>query len=47
MRERNLGPKNPNYGKPKSEEVKRKIGEANSKYRGEAHPLYGRKLSYV
>ena len=29
MRERNLGPKNPNYGKPKSEEVKRKIGEAN------------------
>ena len=29
MRERNLGEKNPNYGKPRSEETKRKIGEAN------------------
>lgn len=29
MRERNLGAKNPNYGKPKSEETKRKISEAN------------------
>ncbi len=29
MRERNLGAKNPNYGKPRSEETKRKIGEAN------------------
>lgn len=29
MKERNLGEKNPNYGKPRSEETKRKIGEAN------------------
>lgn len=29
MRERNLGEKNPNYGKPRSEETKRKISEAN------------------
>lgn len=29
MRERNLGEKNPNYGKPRSEETKRKIVEAN------------------
>lgn len=29
MSERNLGEKNPNYGKPRSEETKRKIGEAN------------------
>lgn len=29
MRERNLGEKNPNYGKPRSEETKKKIGEAN------------------
>lgn len=28
-RERFLGEKNPNYGKPRSEETKRKIGEAN------------------
>ena len=26
---RNIGEKNPNYGKPRSEETKRKIGEAN------------------
>lgn len=30
MKERNLGDKNPNYGKPRSEETKKKIGEANS-----------------
>lgn len=30
MRERNLGEKNPNYGKSRSEETKRKIGESNS-----------------
>lgn len=29
MRERNLGEKNPNYGKPRSEETKRKISDAN------------------
>lgn len=29
MSERNMGEKNPNYGKPRSEETKRKIGEAN------------------
>ena len=29
MRERNLGEKNPNFGKTRSEETKRKIGEAN------------------
>ena len=29
MRERNLGEKNPNYGKPRDEETKRKIGESN------------------
>lgn len=29
MRERNLGEKNPNYGKHRSEETKRKIGAAN------------------
>lgn len=29
MKERNLGSKNPNYGKPRSQETKRKIGEAN------------------
>ena len=29
MRERNLGEKNPNYGKPRSKETKKKIGEAN------------------
>ena len=29
MSERNMGEKNPNYGKPRSEETKKKIGEAN------------------
>jgi hypothetical protein len=29
MSERNMGEKNPNYGKPRSGETKRKIGEAN------------------
>ena len=29
MIKRNLGKKNPNYGKPRSEETKKKIGEAN------------------
>lgn len=29
MRQRNLGNKNPNWGKPRSEETKRKIGQAN------------------
>ena len=30
MSERNKGEKNPNYGKPRSEETKRKIGKANA-----------------
>ena len=38
-RERFLGEKNPNYGKPRSEETKRKIGEANK------IALLGKKLS--
>lgn len=29
MKERNLGEKNPNFGKPRSEETKKKIGTAN------------------
>lgn len=29
MRERNLGDKNPNYNKPRTEETKKRIGEAN------------------
>lgn len=30
MSERNMGEKNPNYGKPRSEETKKKIGAANA-----------------
>ena len=38
MRERNLGEKNPNYGKPRSEETKKKISKANSiALRGKKH----------
>lgn len=42
MRQSKLGPKNPNFGKSRTEETKRKISEAKS---GENHHYYGKTFS--
>jgi group I intron endonuclease len=42
MRQSKLGPKNHNYGKPRSEETKKKISE---KKKGEKHHFYGKELT--
>lgn len=43
MRQRMLGGKNHNYGKPLSEEVKQKISKTvKGRYKGENNPMYGK-----
>jgi hypothetical protein len=48
MRQSKIGEKNPNFGKPRSEETKRKIRESNIGIQaGEKHPFYGKKRPYI